>query len=349
MATVANLASRLRTELGDLGKSFVYSAVADGVTNRFLVPYSPLDGLNLVVTLDGEDVSSAVEVEEITGYITFDAIPDAAAQIVVAGQYFKYFTNSEINQFVTDAAAQHTNGHADGLGRRMSLTSLPSVEEYPVVVYASTLALYVLATDASFDIDITAPDGVMIPRAERYRQLMDMVQSRKDQYRELCSMLGIGLYKIDVFTFRRVSKTTNRYVPVYLPMEVDDRSMPSRAIIPVPTYGSDPRADGVPTYDHILYQGDSYSVTLDFPFDVSGYEWRAHIAQQIGSPVVLASFTVAVDPLDNTKLNLSLTSAQTTSLPERCFWDIQATSSSDAAYEKTYMKGAVWTTPQVTV
>jgi len=343
------MASRLRTELGDLGKSFVYSAVADGVTNRFLVPYSPLDGAGLIVTLDGVDVSTTVEVEETTGYITFDTVPEAAAQILVAGQYFKYFTNAEINQFVSDAFTQHSTGHADSMGRRVTMDRLPANEEYPVVVYASTLALYVLATDAAFDIDITAPDGVMIPRSERYRQLMEMVQARKDQYRELCSLLGIGMYKVDVFTFRRISKTTNRYVPVYLPMEVDDRSMPRRASIPIPTYGSEPMPDAVPEYDHILYQGDSCEVTLDFPFDVSGYEWRSHIAQQKGSPVVLASFDIQVDPLDSTKLVLSLTSQQTALLPERCFWDIQAKSPTDATYEKTYMKGAVWTTPQVTV
>jgi hypothetical protein len=69
VATINNLGDRLRSELGDIGKSFVYQFVADGTTNRFLIPNSPLDGANLIVTKNGADISSTVEVEEATGYI----------------------------------------------------------------------------------------------------------------------------------------------------------------------------------------------------------------------------------------------------------------------------------------
>jgi hypothetical protein len=64
VATVTSMAERLRYELGDIGRSFVYQFVADGITNRFLIPYSPLDGANLVINQEGDDVSSTVEVEE---------------------------------------------------------------------------------------------------------------------------------------------------------------------------------------------------------------------------------------------------------------------------------------------
>ena len=349
MATLSSLADRLRSELGDMSKSFVYQTVADGVTNRYLIPYSPLDGLNLVVTVGAADVSNAVEVEETTGYLTFDTLPTAGAPIIVAGTYYRYFTNAEICQYIDTAFGQHVSNHADGYGRGYTLSTLPGVEEYPVVVYASTLALYTLATDASFDIDITAPDGVQIPRSERYRQLMQMIQSRKDQYRELCSQLGIGLYKIDVFTLRRTSKTTDRYVPIYLPQEVDDRSMPQRAIIPIPSYGSAIAPSDVPTYDLMMYQGDSFQVELDFPFDISGYTFNSQIRVQPSSPTLVSTFTITPVAGNNQKLTLSLTSAQTTDIPERCFWDIQATTDADPTYQKTYMRGTVTCTREVTM
>lgn len=348
MATLTSMADRLRYELGDIGRSFVYSFVADGITNRFLIPYSPVDGANLVIQKEGIDISTAVEVEEATGYITFDTTPAAGDNIVVAGNYFKYFTTNEICQFVTDAFQQHTAYHSDAYGRTISITNLPTLEEYPVVVYASTLGLYTLATDASFDIDITAPDGVMIPRSERYRQLMQMIEVRKNQYKELCSQLSIGLYKIDVFTLRRTSKTTNRYVPVYLPLEVDDRSMPQRAILSVPTYGSGNTPSDVPTFDLIMYQGDSYEVYLNFAFDLTGYTFKSDIVQIFGSQVPIGSFTISTVSGEPTKLKLSLTSTQTDALPERCFWDIQAKSASDPTYEKTYMRGAIFVTRQAT-
>jgi hypothetical protein len=265
------------------------------------------------------------------------------------GVYYRYFTDFEIQQFINDAFAQHTTNHADPYGRAITLTNLPGLEEYPVVIYASTLALYTLATDASFDIDITAPDGVMIPRSERYRQLMQMIDVRKQQYKEICSQLGIGLYKIDVFTLRRTSKTTNRYVPIYLPQEVDDRSMPQRALLPMPTYGSAVSPSDVPTYDLIAYEGDSFEATLTFSFDVSAYNFRSDIVQTFGSPVPIGSFTVQHDPNNVMRVLLSLTSDQTSELPDLCYWDIQAKDPNDPTYEKTYMRGALFVTRQATV
>lgn len=346
MAILSSLADRLRSELGDLGKSFVFQFTADGTTNRFLLPYSPLDGEGLIVLDAAADVSANVEVEETTGYITFDVAPTAGHNIVVSGTYFRYFTNAEICEYVDTAFGQHIANHADGYGRGYTLASLPGIEEYPVVVYAASLALYTLATDASFDIDITAPDGVQIPRSERYRQLMQMIEVRKQQYRELCSQLGIGLYKIDVFSLRRISKTTNRYVPVYLPMEVDDRSMPRRAIIPIPSYGSAISPSDVPTYDLTMYEGDSFQVTLDFPFDVTDYTFESQIRVNYGDPGIAATFTT--EKVDTDKVKISLTPDQTVSLPERAYWDIQGTLDSDPTYQQTYMRGAVFCTRQVT-
>ena len=351
MATLSSLADRLRFEIGDTGKSFVHQTTGDGTTNRFLVPYSPLNGTTLMVYVDNTDVSNAVTVEELTGYVTFDAVPTAGSIIVFSGTYYRYFVDNEICQFIDTAFGQHIANHADAYGRGYTIRTLPGLEEYPVVVYASTLALYTLATDASFDIDITAPDGVVIPRSERYRQLMQMVQTRKEQYKELCSLLGIGMYKIDVFTLRRTSKTTNRYVPVYLPQEVEDRSMPQRALLSMPSYGSAISPSDVPTFDLTLYQGDSFYVELDFPFDVTGYTFVSQIRNQPADATLLATFETTIVSTSSTlsKVGLSLTSDQTTMLPERAAWDIQATTESDPTYQKTYMRGVVFTTREVTM
>lgn len=350
MANLTSLSERLRSELGDTGKSFVHQFIADGTTNRFLLPYSPVDAINMIITLDGTDISTTVDVEETTGYMTFDEVPETGAVVVAAGTYFKYFTVTEIEQFVCTAFDQHTANHADTYGRAILLDTLPGLEEYPVITYASTLALYTLATDASFDIDITAPDGVQIPRSERYRQLMQMIEVRKQQYRELCSQLGIGLYRIDVFSLRRISKTTNRYVPIYLPLEVNDRSMPQRVILPIPSYGSAIAPSSVPTRDLMMYEGDNFVAILDFPdaFDVTDYTWESSISNQIGSAVSIVDFTIENITGATDQLQLSLTSAQTDLLPEKCFWDIQGTLIADTSQVQTYMRGTVITTRQVT-
>ena len=350
MANLTSLSERLRSELGDTGKSFVHQFIADGTTNRFLLPYSPVDAINMIITVDGTDISTTVDVEETTGYMTFDEVPETDAVVVAAGTYFKYFTVTEIEQFVCTAFDQHTANHADTYGRAVLLDTLPGLEEYPVVIYASTLALYTLATDASFDIDITAPDGVQIPRSERYRQLMQMIEVRKEQYKELCSMLGIGLFRIDVFSLRRISKTTNRYVPIYLPLEVNDRSMPQRVVLPIPSYGSAIAPSAVPTRDLMMYEGDNFVVILDFPdaFDITEYTWESSISNQIGSAVSIVDFTIEIITGTTDQLQLSLTSEQTNLLPEKCFWDIQGTLISDTSQVQTYMRGTIINTRQVT-
>ena len=350
MATLESMSNRLRYELGDIGRSFVYQFVADGTTNRFLVPYSPLDGVNLAINQDGDDVSTDVEVEEATGYIVFDTTPAAGDAIVVAGNYFKYFTETEISQYISDAFAQHSAFHTDSYGRTVSIATLPTVEEYPVIIYASTLAMYTLATDASFDIDIQAPDGVMIPRSERYRQLMQMIEVRKNQYKELCSQLSIGLYKIDVFSVRRISKTTNEYVPIFEPQEIDNKSPKTRVRLPIPTYGNVKPTPTTVVQDLNMYEGDDYEFSIRLDFEVDNLTPLAQIRVLPGASYVLTEFTVTkpdlVEDGDNKRtLVLSLTGEQTRILPARSYYDVQLTDSEGVTH--TYVSGIIFKTLEV--
>lgn len=350
MATLESMSNRLRYELGDIGRSFVYQFVADGTTNRFLVPYSPLDGVNLAINQDGDDVSADVEVEEATGHIVFDTTPAAGDVIIVAGNYFKYFTETEVSQYISDAFAQHTTFHTDSYGRTISMATLPTVEEYPVIIHASTLALYTLATDASFDIDIQAPDGVMIPRSERYRQLMQMIEVRKNQYKELCSQLSIGLYKIDVFSLRRISKTTNEYVPMFEPQEIDNKSPKTRVRLPIPTYGNVKPTPTTVVQDLNVYEGDAYEFLIRLDFEVDNLTPLAQIRVLPGASYVLTEFTVTkpdiVEDGDNKRtLVLSLTGEQTRILPGRSYYDVQLTDAEDVTH--TYVSGIIFKTLEV--
>jgi hypothetical protein len=269
MAEISSLVARVRVELGDIGKSFVTQFMADGTSNRFKLHYSPLDATTVVVYKNNVDISNACSIEESSGVLVTDVLPADGDEFTVSGTYFRYFTGAELTQVLQNAVSLHSAKHTDSLGRAITIDTLPFIDEYPVVVYATALALYTLATDASFDINIFAPDGVTIPRSERYRQLLDMMNTRKAQYSELCAHLGIGLYSIDVFTLRRISKTTNRYVPIYKPQEVDDRSWPQRVNIPIPAYGDSKLAWPTQSDELIAYQALDYYKAI--PFTASVY------------------------------------------------------------------------------
>ncbi len=347
MATISSLVNRVRVELGDLGKSFVTQFVADGTTNRFKLHYSPLDGEGVMVFKNGVDISNACSVEESTGVLVTDTLPADGDEFTVSGNYYRYFTASEMSMLVNDALVQHTGRTTDTVGRKITVENLPVIEEYPVAIYAVTLALYTLATDSAFDIDIQAPDGVTIPRAERYRQLMEMVQTRREQYRELCTYLGIGMYKIDVLSLRRISKATGRYVPVYKPQEVDDRSYPQRAHLPEPTYGDQPAEWPTQDVEFTAYQGHAWAGQVEFEgvFNPS-VTFVAYLMNQRGTVVKVQQLTCEVtNPLENKYIaNLSLTADQTMRLANRTWWSVQyvdpdETITNDNTYLPNEVKG----------
>ncbi|CAB4128775.1 hypothetical protein UFOVP223_84 [uncultured Caudovirales phage] len=328
MATVNSLVGKVRVELGDLGKSFVTQFIADGTTNRFRLHYAPLDGTGVVVFKNNVNISDACSVEESTGILVTDVLPADGDEFTVSGNYYRYFTNAEMVSLITDAVNMHVNGHVDSSGRKITIDNLPVIDEYPVAVYAVTLALYTLATDAAFDIDVQAPDGVTIPRAERYRQLMEMIQTRQEQYRDLCVQLGLGMYKIDVFSLRRVSKATGRYVPVYTPQEVDDRSYPQRVHDSAPTYGSKPTPWPTEAGDLTAYQGRSFTTQVTIPGNWTNYGFIANLLNQRGSVLVVQHITLtrtdASGSSPSTTLTLSLTADQTMTLAERTYWSISS-------------------------
>lgn len=338
MADINSLVAKVRIELGDLGKSFVTQFTADGTTNRFQLHYSPLDATGVAVSADGTDVTAQSFIEESTGVLSVvltnedfpdlveedQTVPKSGVVFTVSGTYYRYFTAAELVSIVEAAVTQHTARHTDPLGRKIIVDNLPVVDEYPVAVYATTLALYTLATDAAFDIDIAAPDGVSIPRSERYRQLMEMIQTRQAQYRDLCVQLGIGMYAMEVFSLRRISKITNKLVPLYKPMEVDDRSYPQRVYVPEASYGDVRPKWPTENGEFTAYQGVAWTQTYNFTGDYTDKSFVARLVVQRGSIQVVQNMelTVTDDEDGNYEAVMSLTADQTMRLSNRTYWQI---------------------------
>lgn len=339
-------------ELNDQPKQFNKTLAGDGSTFDFPLGVKPIDTTTLLVTINNVVIAagSGYTVEPSHGVIHFLTAPANNAVIKVSGSVFRYFSDSEIEYFVNTALSQHTHQRTDSYGRAMTVKLLPEVEVYPLTILSTIEALYALATDAAFDINIFAPDGVTIPRSERYHQLMNLIQQRTEQYRNLCAALNIGLWRIEVGTLRRVSRTTNKLVPVYMPQEIDDSRRPERVYLPNDMTGRTPLPSTIGTYDLILQQGDSYEFVLDFP-DTTNFDdlvFKAEIRTGPNSPSKWAEFAITVLDAPTKKLKLSLTKKQTEMLPVRTWWDIQATSLSDDTFEKTYVRGQVFTEREIT-
>jgi hypothetical protein len=179
---------------------------------------------------------------------------------------------------------------------------------------------------------------------------MDMIAARKEQYRELCTHLGIGLYSMEIFTLRRVSKTTGRYVPVYRASEVDDRSYPDRVDIPLPTYGDKPMAWPTEGGDLTAYQGRPFTATVTFEAP-TGTELVAKVLHQRGSYQSIREFDAEFEETEEGQwtATLSLTGDATLRLAKRMYWSIQKVEDGDTEIEAEIKGGNLFTVRANTV
>jgi hypothetical protein len=348
---MADLVSRVRLELGDASKMFTFSATGDGVTKDYYLNEKPVDPYTLYVQVTNQAVPApfGYKLEKDQGLIHFrDALPSGAT-LFVAGTSYRYFTDEDIERFVSTAVDQHCHERTDAFGRRMSIALLPPVEEYPIAILAVIEALWALATDAAFDIDITAPDGVVIPRSQRYSQLTSTIERRWEQYHQLCSALNIGLWRIQMGTLRRVSRLTNKLVPLYVAQEIEDSRRPERIYMANDVMGFNPPVGTTQVYDIVMYQGDKFERIIDMPFAITNLIWKAEIRTYPNSPSKYATFDVTILDVATGRIKLTLDKSKTAYLPARAFWDLQATSSVDDTWEKTYLRGQVFVTQQVTL
>jgi hypothetical protein len=354
VATVDGLISRVRLEIGDLATSFTSTIQGNG-GKEYYAKAKPLEAVGLTVTVDGASKANPTDftVDVMRGVIKFNAVVATTSTIVVSGTHYRYFTTDDLTTFVNTAVTQHTYNRTDSYGRQMTVTLLPDVEEYPVMLLASIESLWSLATDSAFDINITAPDGVQIPRNQRFSQLSAIIGQRKAQYQDLCAQLNVGLWRLEMGTLRRVSRTTNKLIPVYVPQEIDDARKPERVYLQNDLTGRTPIPTTAQVYDIVLMQGDYWEAIFDFPDTMEAledYTIKAQIRTYPESPTLIASFNVSIYDSGTKKLKLALTPDVTQNFPLKAYWDLQFTKSTAGVvwYELTPIKGLVFADRQVT-
>ena len=343
------LLDRVRMDLGDLLQPFDFAFVGDGTRDHFYVEHRPFDPSTLVLKRDGYPVLPAdvgVTFDGTIGMVLFEVPPDPGEVWEIEGQKWRYFSDSDLQVFIDTAVGLHSHNRADSSGGTFTIGDVSPVEEYPIALNAVIQALWALATDASFDIDISAPDGVSIPRSERYRQLMEMIGARQTQYDELAKALNIGVSRMETFTVRRTAKLTNRLVPIFLPQEFDDRSTPKRVLPPPNLYGTEPIRTSIGTYDIDVVSGDPWAVTLDFSFDLTDCIIENNIRRSAAShgfsgsvgPPLLSFHQEVLDAAEG-RLRLYLDHNETRRLPYNSYWEIQVTKPDQEP--RTYMRGLV--------
>lgn len=270
MATEAEIISRVRLELGDQPQPFRQTFRGNGNQDQYDLPTNkiitssglhvfttdtqftaaPIDNTDLVLGTDFTvDIDNGVL--HLTTYLPKDML------LTAEGMAYSLFSDEELTQFVREAVLQHTSGATETTRYRdangfiqyqtvaVTLENLPEVENLLVSILAATEALWALSTDASTDIDVITSEGTHIPRSQRFAQLRAQIDVLTEKYQTLCAQLNVGLWRIETSNLRRVSRTTNRLVPLYVEREYDDSTYPERILPEIDRRHADP--DGPPS------------------------------------------------------------------------------------------------------
>lgn len=250
MAEITDVRKKVRRALGDVGARF--RETFPGGDDEYEIGRTRIGSVRVEI-VDGTSVTLVPE-EDYTldaahGVVTFDtAIPDDPV-VRFTGVYYGLFEDWEIDDFIDAAVLRHTHEREHVTRYReektgfirykrepYTLETLPPVEDEALVVMATILALYEMATDAASDIDVWTAEGTHLARGQRFNQLMEMIDTLMIRYRDICNQLNIGINKIEMSTLRRVSKLTGRLVPVFREREYDEAgpgSYPSRLLPPI--------------------------------------------------------------------------------------------------------------------
>jgi hypothetical protein len=224
--TTATITVRTRMMIQDTGRPFGATVTANGMSTVFDLPVESISTTTPpVVTVAGQIVSNLTTPPYFFDYkhgvISFYTAPAAGVAIGVQGITYDFFDDDEVAQAVSDAFNLHVADQdplpvIDPIGGQPVIST---TEEYLVSIMAAVELLWFRATDASQQIDIHTPEGVTIPRSERFRQIVEQINALQDEYKSLAGALGVGIWRIQVLNQRRVSYTTNRLVPLYREQE----------------------------------------------------------------------------------------------------------------------------------
>lgn len=250
VADIADVRTRVRRAIGDLGVRFRVSL--PGGQTEYEIGHTRVYDIELDIVEPNTDVypvpESEYELNATEGLITLDNAVPADGGLLVRGYYYTLFEDFEIDAYIDAALARHTydrenvtrvrdgNGFIKYVKSPFTLADIEPVEEEALVIMAQIEALWDMATDAASDIDVWTAEGTHLARGQRFDQIMELISALQARYREMCDALNIGLNRIQMSTLRRVSRTTGRLVPIFVPREYDESgpdSYPKRILPPI--------------------------------------------------------------------------------------------------------------------
>ncbi len=208
-----------RNYLRDFPKYFQTAFDAQTRTYELGHPNIDKDSLYIAVYTSNTPVelaASAFSLDQRNGILRLGSTPAANSRLMVEGYYYEWVLPDDLTFY----AQRAVNFHMHNIGVELENAS-PAVLD--VIGLAALIeALWALMTEYSRDIDVMTSESVHIPGSQRFNMLKNLIDGWEQEYRKHAKALNIGPERIEVMNLRRVSRTTNRYVPIYKAKELGD-------------------------------------------------------------------------------------------------------------------------------
>lgn len=238
--TPTNLADRARNMLRDFPAYFeeIHSPLADPTVKLSRMMVATLD---IRSTTTGAAVPTTdYTVDTRNGVVGFTNVTGIVDGVSIKGYYYEWFLPEDLEYYAEIAISEHTHNRTDV----QDFSFFSTEEKHATAVLTVVLALGSLMTELALDIDVSTPEGMMIPAHMRFQQIQQLFQYWQAEYAKRAAMLNLGLERIDIFDLRRVSRLTNRLVPEFRAREIDDPRPPVRVFPEIPTEVAAPEEGG---------------------------------------------------------------------------------------------------------
>lgn len=235
--SLATTIAKAKLSIRDFGDPFQAQQIGDGTATRYDLPAVNVDPETVVAytrsgatttvltpAVGSTPASGEYLLEPRDGLLILSSALPVGTLLVVEGQAGFWSLPSDFEEFVELAFDLHAKGRVPEL----TWDNVDPAEEYAIALLAAREALWAQITEAASQVDVTTPEGMHIPGGAHYRQLMDLLDRIEAHYKEFAQALNVGPFRIQMFTLRRISRTTNRLVPLYVPREIEDTSPPVR-------------------------------------------------------------------------------------------------------------------------
>lgn len=236
-----------RNFLRDFPKFFQTSFEATTRTYELGHPNIDIDSLYIAIYTSStptELAASAFSLDARNGILRLGSTPAANSSLMVEGYHYEWILPNDLTFYAKHAIEEHAYNLSTPL-ENMSEIVINTIGIATVVH-----SLWALLSEYSRDIDVMTSESVHIPGSQRFRMVQSLLEYWQAAYDKNARALNIGVNRIEVMNLSRVSRITNRYIPIYRGREIGDygpieRVFPDRdkGTIDVENQGDDLRED----------------------------------------------------------------------------------------------------------